>query len=209
MKELEVFYNTTEGLKPTQGYEDDFAYDMYASEGTLVSPLTFKSVIIPTDLKTAFDPIEAGMHVSLRSGAAFNTPLIMANSPGIIEGTYRNGIGIIVRNCFIDNSPVDFVFDIKGNRVPLSEVPNVVKKKARKLFDEENERLGYAPSASELGKAMFKTKVPRGTVYVAKHDRIAQMFFAPKYQAKFIEEQNLPETVRGTGGFGSSGSSKK
>ncbi|WP_220428491.1 hypothetical protein, partial [Streptococcus lutetiensis] len=89
MKKLEVMYKKEKGaVKPTQGYEGDFAFDMYASEGRLVPPLTFRSVPVPTNLKTAFDPIEAGMFISLRSGCASKTPLIVSNSPGIVEGTY-------------------------------------------------------------------------------------------------------------------------
>lgn len=37
--------------------------------------------------------------------------------------------------------------------------------------------------------------------------RIAQMVIAPVVQATFEAEENLPETVRGAGGFGSTGTS--
>ena len=50
-----------------------------------------------------------------------------------------------------------------------------------------------------LGKAAFT---------VNHHDRIAQMVFAPVIQAKFEETGNLPESVRGEGGFGSTGIGK-
>jgi dUTP pyrophosphatase len=36
-------------------------------------------------------------------------------------------------------------------------------------------------------------------------DRIAQMIFAPVIQARFIKKQNLKNTERGEGGFGSTG----
>lgn len=211
MREITVQYEDNKNVtEPTQGYEDDFAYDLYASEGRLVPPLTFKSVIIPTDFKIAFDPIEAGLKVALRSGVAANTPLLLSNAPGIIEGTYRKGIGILVRNSFIDNSLVDFVFNAKGERVPLSEVPNVVKKLAKKAFEDEQEHLGHTvPLNSDVQKALFTTKVPRGTVYIAKDTRIAQMYMSPKYAVKFERSKTLPETDRGEKGIGSSGTDKK
>lgn len=210
MKEVEVLYTKGENaVTPTQGYDDDFAMDVYAAKGTLVPPSTFKSVLIPTNISTAFDPKKVGLHVALRSGVAYKTPLVMPNSPGIIEGTYRGSLGILVRNCFIDNSLVDFVYNIKGEKVPLSEVPEETLEAARTFFNEENERLGYEPSTSELGKSIFVTKVPRGTVYVAQDDRIAQIWLADKFKINFKRVAELPPTTRGEGGFGSSGTSKK
>lgn len=40
---------------------------------------------------------------------------------------------------------------------------------------------------------------------VQPHDRIAQLMFAPIYAAAFTESDSLDETLRGTGGFGSTG----
>ena len=58
----------------------------------------------------------------------------------------------------------------------------------------------------------------RGEIMVALHnhggetrrvergDRIAQLVIAPYYTAQFAEAEELSETVRGAGGFGSTGS---
>lgn len=40
-------------------------------------------------------------------------------------------------------------------------------------------------------------------------DRIAQLVLAPVVQAEFVRVENLSETDRGTGGFGSTGGSKQ
>ena len=207
MKEIEVFYlgNKPGVTEPTQGYEGDVAYDVYAAEGRLIPPLTFRSVVVPTNLHTAFDPEEAGMKLALRSGAAVKTPLLVSNAPGIIEGTYRGNIGILLRNSFIDNSLVNFVFDLNGEKVPLAKVPNSVKKEARRFFDEELARLGYDKPNADMDKALFKTAVPRGTMYVAKGDRPAQIYFSKKIKAKFTPVDTLPESIRGENGKGSSG----
>ena len=57
----------------------------------------------------------------------------------------------------------------------------------------------------------------RGQVMVSLHnhtdqpqfvdvgERVAQIVFAPVYQAQFCEVETLQETERGTGGFGSTG----
>ena len=46
----------------------------------------------------------------------------------------------------------------------------------------------------------------REPVRIAPNDRIAQMVIAPVVQAVLEEVDVLPETVRGAGGFGSTGS---
>ena len=40
---------------------------------------------------------------------------------------------------------------------------------------------------------------------IKKNDRVAQMILAPVVKAEFEEVSELPETVRGEGGFGSTG----
>lgn len=200
-------YNAT---VPTQGYENDFAYDMYASEGVLVPPLTFKSRQVLTGFRTAFDPTDMGMKINLRSGAAFNTPLILSNGTGIIEGTYRDGIKILVRNTFIDSRLLTFAFNVKGEPIEVKDIPKSVLQAAKELFDKETQLLGYDKSTSQLEKELFVTKVPAGTIYIAEGDRIAQMHLQKKVFANFIEsEGDLPDSVRGLGGLGSSGSTLK
>ena len=46
----------------------------------------------------------------------------------------------------------------------------------------------------------------RETRRVERGDRIAQLVIAPYYTARFCEAETLSETVRGAGGFGSTGS---
>jgi len=210
MKEIEVLYLEDKDLiVPTQGYEGDFGIDIYTSEGCLVPHSTFKSVVIPTNLRVAFDPFEAGMLASLRSGIACNTPLVLSNGVGVIEGNYRGEIGVILRNTFADNSLVDFVMDVKGNRIPLNQIPSPVKKAAREFFVEETEMLGYPSVEEGNGKQVFKKVVPRGTIYVPKGTRLVQIFFADKIVAKLKPSKDLPPSNRGERGRGSSGVEKK
>ena len=41
--------------------------------------------------------------------------------------------------------------------------------------------------------------------FVEPGERVAQIVFAPVYQANFLEAESLSDTERGTGGFGSTG----
>jgi dUTPase len=196
-------YNAT---VPTQGYEDDYAYDVYASEGRLVPPCTFKSVIVPTGFRTAFDPTKHGVKMNLRSGAAAKTPLIVSNGTGIIEGTYRNGWGILLRNTFIDNRLVDFAFDVNGKRIDVVDIPKHVMQNAKEFYDAETKLLGYESAVPEIQRDIYVKLVPAGTIYIAEGDRVAQVHFDHKTYVEWREVDELPDSVRGEGGFGSSGS---
>lgn len=209
-KVVDVLYNKDyNAVAPTQGYEGDFAYDIYASDGVLVPPCTFKAVAVPTGFRTAFDPVLYGMKVNLRSGTAAKTPLILANGTGIVEGTYRGGLQILVRNTFIDNRLVDFAFDVKGRRIEVKDIPKYVLQKAKEFYEEETKLLQYSGISPAIKRDIYKKLVPAGTIYVAPHDCIAQIHFAEKIHANFIESESLPESVRMENGFGSSGSSLK
>jgi dUTPase len=210
-KELDVYYlDKPELTVPTQGYEGDFAYDVYAAEGVLVPPVTFQSAMIPTSLYTAFDETEAGMRFAMRSGTAKKTPLILSNAPAIIEGTYRNQIGVLVRNAFVDNSQVPFAITIDREQVRMDDIPSPIKKAARELWEADMKLLGYEQDLkSPVAKEIFKSTLPRGTVYIPKGARIAQMYFSEKYKVNFKPVNELPESVRGQGGFGSSGTTKE
>lgn len=210
MKEIDVKYKKDKkGVVPTQGYEEDFAYDMYASKGVLVPPLTFKSIKVPTGLRTEFNPLEVGMKVSLRSGVASKTPLVLSNSPGIIEGTYRGELQILVRNSFIDSHLVNFAFNLKGERVYLKDIPSYVLKEARNFYEEETELLGYDDVGEEHYETVYRRLVPRGTVYIAEKDRLAQLHMSSKYKINWCPTKKLTETVRGEKGIGSSGIKNK
>ena len=56
-----------------------------------------------------------------------------------------------------------------------------------------------------LGVLLLNTG--RSAFHIAHGDRIAQMIIAPVLKAEFVLSQTLSETDRGTGGFGSTGTS--
>lgn len=258
VEELEVLYKLDGGQVPTNAHGDDFCDDVYASEGRLVPPGTFASVLVPTGIRTAFDA-KYGMELNTRSGSGYHTPLVLSNGTGIIEGTYRGTIGVLLRNTYMDNSVVDFVFTTKGERVPLSEVPKEVLDNAREFYEEESVKLGYPkpetldvfkkeydswvkrhesgefdedklkeiqqkldsgamlnreeanawydrlPPQPKATHRLFVDLVPRGTVWVQKGERIAQIHFEKVVRAKYKEVNELPESVRGGNGYGSTG----
>lgn len=58
----------------------------------------------------------------------------------------------------------------------------------------------------ELGIVLYSANPKYNWDFTVKHgDRIAQLVFAPVTQAHFVLGDELPDSKRGTGGFGSSG----
>ncbi|MEO0764103.1 MAG: dUTP diphosphatase, partial [Pseudomonadota bacterium] len=55
----------------------------------------------------------------------------------------------------------------------------------------------------EIGVILLNTGAE--PVHIAHGERIAQLVLAPVTQAGFTLSETLPETARGTGGFGSTG----
>lgn len=247
-----------DGYLPENAHGNDFCDDVRAAEGRLVPPSTFASVLVPTGLKTAFADTY-GMKANSRSGSAYHTPIILSNCTGIIEGTYRGFLGILLRNTFVDSSLVDFVFDAKGKRIPLSEVPKEVLENAREFYEDDSVNLGYdkpktmedfnkellawkkrkdagefaisrltairkkidagqqlsirendawldqktpQPSAQHR---LFVDLVPRGTIYVAKGERIAQIHYQERVKANYNVVDELDETKRGDSSYGGTG----
>ncbi|ALA46789.1 dUTP nucleotidohydrolase [Bacillus phage DirtyBetty] len=148
VSELPVKVVLGDGAKiPKNAHGDDFCDDVYAAEGRLVPPATFKSILVPTNVTTEFDA-KYGLKLNTRSGMGYKTPLILANATGIIEASYRGTIGVLLRNTFVGSSLVDFVFDTSGNRVPYTEIPEELIAQAREFFEEESEFLGYGKPES-------------------------------------------------------------
>jgi len=258
-EQLKVDIVIGDGYLPENAHGNDFCDDVKAAEGRLIPPSTFKSVLVPTGIKTAFSD-RYGMKANTRSGSAYHTPIILSNCTGIIEGTYRGYLGILLRNTFIDSSMVDFVFDSKGKRIPLSEVPKEVLENAREFYETDSVTLGYdkPKTMEDFNKELLAWKkrkdagefdlhrlaainkkiqagqqlslrendtwldrsapqptaqhrvfvdvVPRGTVYIEKGERVAQIHYQNRIQANYNVVDELDDTKRGEGGYGSTGS---
>ena len=90
--------------------------------------------------------------------------------------------------------------ELKDRLVAINRVTKVTKGgrtfsfSAIVVVGDENGTVGYG-----LGKANEVTTA------IAKGDRVAQLVIAPYIKADFQEVEELEDTVRGEGGFGSTG----
>lgn len=217
---------TEDAHLPTQGRESDFAFDLYLSEDLIIPPSLLSASMGKTGIATSFDWDRWGLFISPRS-SIFRLPLILTNSTGIIEGTYRGGIGIPLRNTlswysYVSANDFDHHYDrkfaieqienVNGDKIyrrkPISEIPKETLLKAKEIYDKESSILGIEFNFIK-DDPTFVTTLPVGTIFLPKGFRITQCYLVPKVHTIFQEISTLPESERGENGFGSSGTGYK
>lgn len=129
---------------PFYAHDGDSGFDVRADVEDKIQVLPGQTRLVPTGI---FLNIPEGFEVQVRSrsGLALKQGLVIANSPGTIDATYRGECSCIVHNL-----------------------------------------------SSE-------------TRTITKGDRIAQFVMAPVVFAEFVRVNDLGDTERNSGGFGSSG----
>lgn len=94
--------------------------------------------LIPTGLFTEFDP-QYEIQIRSRSGLALKKGLMVLNSPGTIDSSYRNEIGIILMNTSLETQWVEDgerIAQMVGNKVEVIEFNEVDE------LSKENDRQG-------------------------------------------------------------------
>lgn len=93
---------------PTYAHDGDSGMDVYALEDYDIAP--GETVLIPTGLKVVI-PQGYELQVRPKSGRALKTKLRVANTPGTIDSTYRDEIGIIIENIESPIQDIEYEFD--------------------------------------------------------------------------------------------------
>jgi dUTP pyrophosphatase len=168
---------------PKYAHEFDAGFDLVAIEDTIIEPGETK--LVRTGLAISLPP-GYELQVRPRSGISLRTKLRVANAPGTVDAGFRGEIGVIVDNIaepiytIIDGElhcEATFItHDLDGNEY---ELPDEIADKVLPVL--------------------------KNTVVIPKGTRIAQAVIKPVEQAHFVEVDELDETERGTGGFGSTG----
>lgn len=120
-------------------------------------------------------PVGYEMQIRPRSGVTYNTKLRVANSPGTIDADYRGEVSVLIDN-------IAEMFDaatvyVRGIDGEERDVPNSIG--------------GFIMEDSYV---------------IRKGERIAQGVIAPVTRVSFTEtDEELSQTERGDGGFGSTG----
>lgn len=165
---------------PVYKHEEDAGMDVCAAEDIVIYPGETK--VVPTGLMCAI-PEGYEIQVRPRSGISLNSPLRISNSPGTIDGGYRNEIGVIVSN---DSMPLFHNVEVD----PYS--------KASKVYTSDDYEIYELDDKRNLS----------GAYHIAKGDRIAQLVLCEykKAKMKLVKKGEVVKigTNRG-GGFGHSG----
>ncbi|SMO92117.1 dUTP diphosphatase [Melghirimyces algeriensis] len=131
--------------------------------------------LIPTGI--AFEiPQGFEMQIRMRSGISKRTPLRLPNSVGTIDSDYRAEVFLMFENAQVMHDEV--YTDGRQVRWVRTLEDNCVK---------------------------VNEYVDDGSYIVRKGDRVAQAVIAPVLRANFEEVDELSETERGCGAFGSTG----
>lgn len=122
----------------------DAGFDLHCIEDTTVPGN--KTALLHTGLAFCI-PQGYEMQVRMRSGAALNSPLIIANAPGTVDSGYRGEICIIARN----TSNEDFMV-AGGERIAqgvIAPVANAILEQVDKLPPSERGTGGFGSTGKD------------------------------------------------------------
>jgi dUTP pyrophosphatase len=163
---------------PQYATEGSSGFDLHAVEDVIIAP--GDTELIPLGL--AFEiPQGYEMQIRPRSGITLNTKLRIANSPATIDADFRGEIAVIVDNTAMGDNFIDYTYGLVNGK--------------------------YLTDSAEGHEVEYDAEYEDVNVYylIRKHDRIAQGVLQRVERGNFVECAELTETVRGSGGFGSTG----
>lgn len=169
---------------PTYANPTDAGMDLYTVSDVIINPGETK--IISTGLKMVMKPgYEA--QIRPRSGIASSTKLRVVNSPGTIDCTYRDIVGVAIQN-----TSTNF-YEI-AKELGITEYVMMYEANMHYAYPVDKKDKGFVKNANG---AYF---IPAGT-------RIAQMVIAKVAKVKIEECDDVLEVDPSNreGGFGSSG----
>lgn len=179
MQEVEVQIMVDDNAYiPVQAKPGDAGLDLFAKEPFSLRPGEHK--LIRTGVRMAL-PEGYEVQVRPKSGLALKSRITVLNTPGTVDSGYRDEIGVILWR------PLNFD-DV--HKIVTSAV-----KQALKEYDQKK----------NLDDINIDFTNPLEPYHFEKGDKIAQIVFAQYASPKFITVDNLPESERGTGGFGHTG----
>ena len=209
-----VKFTKSEGaIAPKRGREADVAHDLFTDKDAVILPGRLGATVVTTGIRTAFDPNLYGLFINPRGGM-MKYPLTLGNTQGVVEGEYRGDVGLPLKNTFslqlgeYTNATRVLVITEDGKLVgkPVKEVRESYPE-FDKLYEEQLTKLGNELDLiyDNIFTGVSETHVVAGTIFIPKGTRLCQAFLLPRYATNFVEVDELDETERGEGAYGSSG----
>jgi dUTP pyrophosphatase len=158
-------------------------FDLYAIEDVIVRP--GETARVRTGLSFAI-PQGYEIQIRPRSGASAKTKLRVSNTPGTIDADYRGEVMVLIDNI----APIEYT-DVHDG---------VVYCKGTFLLTTITGK-----TTDDIPENYKDETFTKPTYIIRKGDRIAQAVLCPIVRADIIEVDELDDTERGAGGFGSTG----
>jgi dUTP pyrophosphatase len=141
---MKVKFFTADGQNLFEGEDHNAGYDLKAAHNCRIP--NFGRALIMTGIYTCFDK-SMQLEIRSRSGLALKSGIMVLNSPGTIDSSYRGEIGVILFN--VSGS----TFDVnKGDRIAQAVFMPVIHPKFQRvsdpldLDDSERGELGFGSS---------------------------------------------------------------
>jgi dUTP pyrophosphatase len=160
----------------------DAGFDLYAAEDVFIPPNGIAKV--RTGLAFGL-PEGYEIQVRPRSGLSYTTALRVSNAPGTVDCGFRGEVAVLLDNSVVPDYEINYG--------------------AESEEDEVLPRYGFSVLTIDGEEHTTKYSHPVNTVWIRKGDRIAQGVLAEVPMARFEVVEELDETERGAGGFGSTG----
>lgn len=166
-------------IAPNKSHYNDSGFDLYADDDVTLAYGETKAIATNIALEL---PDGYMADVRPRSGLTRDTALRVQY--GTVDAGYRGGIGIICENASAENARYSDAYSVAA---ALGVVTSKDSDKIDNLLEKSNE---------------YNEK---SVIGIKRGDKIAQLVIQKIPDIELIEADELNETARGAGGFGSTG----
>lgn len=169
-----------DAMIPTKSHPTDSGFDLYAAEDVVIHP--GETEIVKTDIAVQ---LPEGMEAQVRPRSGITSKGFIQVHLGTIDNGYTGNIGIIAEN----KSNFYPMYEKADSRVLLGPKGNIVTDEDGRIYKSDD-------------------LVFTNSCLIRKGDKIAQLVVQYLPQIESVEVEEIDDTLRGDGGFGSTGVSE-
>ena len=166
-------------IAPNKSHYNDSGFDLYADEDVTLAYGETKAIATNIALE-----LPDGYMADVRPRSGLTSKTALRVHYGTVDAGYRGGIGIICENASAENARYSDAYSVAA---ALGVATSKDRDKIENLLEKSNE---------------YNEK---SVIGIKRGDKIAQLVIQRIPDIELIEADELNETARGAGGFGSTG----
>ena len=166
-------------IAPTKGHYNDAGFDLYADEDATLAYGETKAIATNIALE-----LPDGYMADVRPRSGLTSKTALRVHYGTVDAGYRGGIGIICENASAENARYSDAYSVAA---ALGVATSKDSDKIDNLLEKSNE---------------YNEK---SVIGIKRGDKIAQLVIQKIPDVQLVEADELNDTERGAGGFGSTG----